>query len=183
MQDQIIVEKLLGRSEEGLTLLDRRYRRLSLGVMAGILDNAADREECYNDLLVAVWNSIPPNRPDSLEAYLCTLARRIAINRYRYNTRDKRNAPYTVMLSELEDAIPDTAELPSESGAVTAVLNRFLEGLDPETRVLFLRRYVAGETVEALAERFSMGENAVASRLYRARVKLKKQLRKENIRI
>ena len=183
MQDQIIVEKLFGRSEEGLTLLDSRYRRLSLGVMAGILDNAADREECYNDLLMAVWNSIPPNRPDSLEAYICTLSRRIAINRYRYNTRDKRSAPYTVMLSELEEAIPDTAEPTSEDGEVTNLLNRFLEGLDPETRVLFLRRYVAGETVEALAERFGMGENAVASRLYRARVKLKKQLRKENIRI
>jgi RNA polymerase sigma-70 factor (ECF subfamily) len=87
------------------------------------------------------------------------------------------------MLSELEEAIPDTAEPTSEDGEVTNLLNRFLEGLDPETRVLFLRRYVVGETVEALAERFGMGENAVASRLYRARVKLKKQLRKENIRI
>lgn len=183
MQDSTIIEKLFERNETGLTLLDETYRGLAFTVMAGILDNTADREECYNDLLLAVWNSIPPNRPDSLEAYLCVLARRIAINRYRYNTRDKRNAPYTVMLSELEEAIPDTVEPPSENGEVTAVLNRFLEGLDPETRVLFLRRYVVGETVESLAERFSMGENAVASRLYRARVKLKKQLRKENVRI
>ena len=183
MQDRIIVEKLFERSESGLSLLDQRYRGLSLSVMAGILDNTADREECYNDLLMAVWNSIPPNRPDSLEAYLCTLARRIAINRYRYNTRDRRNTSYTVMLSELEEALPDI-EGPEESdGRITAVLNEFVATLDPETRVLFVRRYIRCESVEDLARRFNMGENAVASRLYRARVKLKKRLRKENVRI
>ena len=78
MQDRNIIEKLFARSEEGLTLLDSRYRGLIFSVMTGVLDNAADREECYNDFLMAVWNSIPPNRPDSLEAYLCTLSRRIA---------------------------------------------------------------------------------------------------------
>jgi DNA-directed RNA polymerase specialized sigma24 family protein len=46
-----------------------------------------------------------------------------------------------------------------------------------------LRRYVVGETAEALAKRFGMSENTVVSRLYRARGKLRKQLRKENIRI
>ena len=183
MQDEIIIEKLFERNEAGLTLLDETYRSLAFTVMAGVLGNAADCEECYNDLLLAVWNSIPPNRPRSLEAYLCALARRVAITRYRYNTRDRRNAPYTVTLSELEDVIPDTPEPASEDRAVTEALNRFLEGLDPETRVLFLRRYVAGETAEALAKRFGMTENAVASRLYRARGKLRKQLRKENIRI
>jgi RNA polymerase sigma-70 factor (ECF subfamily) len=183
MQDQIIVEKLFGRSEEGLTLLDSRYRRLSLGVMAGILDNAADREECYNDLLLAIWNSIPPQRPLCLEAYVCALSRRIAIDRYRRNTRDKRNAPYTLMLSELEDGVPDTPCAEDEDGVITAAINDFLKKLDPTTRVLFVRRYIRCESVEELAARFDMSPNAVSSRLYRARVKLCKYLYKENIRI
>lgn len=183
MQDRIIVEKLLERSEEGLTLLDRRYRGLSFSVMTGILENAADREECYNDLLMAIWNSIPPHRPRSLEAYVCTLVRRIAINRYRYNTRAKRSTAYTVMLSELEEAIPDVEDDEESDGRIAALLSDFIASLDPETRVLFVRRYVQCESVESLAERFHMGENAVASRLYRARTKLKKLLRKENVRI
>lgn len=183
MQDAAIVELLWERSEEGLTLLDRRYRGLSMGVMAGILESAADREECYNDLLLAVWNSIPPNRPDSLEAYLCALSRRVAIDRYRYNTRDKRNAPYTLVLSELEDCLPDVDGPESEDGAVTDALNRFLTGQDAVTRVLFIRRYVMGETTEALAKRFGMKENAVSARLYRARNRLRTFLRKEGIRI
>ena len=188
MQDSIIVEKLFRRSEEGLTLLDQKYRGLSFSVMAGILRNAADREECYNDLLMAVWNSIPPHRPNSLEAYVCSLVRRIAINRYRYNTRDKRSETYTVMLSELEEAVPLAAsEEQSDSGdsdsRVLAVINEFVASLDAETRVLFVRRYVKCESVEELARRFHMSEGAVSSRLYRARVKLRKKLGKENIRI
>lgn len=184
MQDRNIIEKLFARSEEGLSLLDSRYRGLVFSVMTGVLDNAADREECYNDFLMAVWNSIPPNRPDSLEAYLCTLSRRIAIDRYRYNTRDKRSAPYTVMLSELEDVLPDPESMTeTEDGRVITLLNQFVASLDPRTRVLFVRRYVRCESVEELARRFGMGENAVSSRLYRARNKLRKLLRKENVRI
>jgi RNA polymerase sigma-70 factor (ECF subfamily) len=177
------VDLLWKRSEEGLALLDRRYRGLSLSVMAGILENTADREECYNDLLMAVWNSIPPNRPDSLEAYLCALSRRVAIDRYRYNTRDKRSAPYTVMLSELEDCVPDTDAPEAEDGEITEALNRFLTGQDAVTRVLFIRRYVMGETTEALAKRFGMKENTISARLYRARLRLRAFLLKEGIRI
>ena len=186
MQDSIIVEKLFERSEEGLTLLDQQYRGLSFSVMAGILRNTADREECYNDLLLAVWNSIPPHRPRSLEAYVCSLVRRIAINRYHYNTRDKRSELYTVMLSELEEAVPSAVsddEHGESDARIVAVINEFVASLDAETRVLFVRRYVKCESVEELARRFHMSASAVTSRLYRARVKLRKKLGKEKIRI
>ena len=183
MQDSTIIDLLFQRSEEGLEALDKRYRGLSFSVMSGVLENTADREECYNDLLLAVWNSIPPQRPRCLEAYVCSLSRRVAIDRYRHNTRDKRSAPYTLMLSELEDGVPDTPGAEDDDGAITAAINDFLKKLDPTTRVLFIRRYIRCESVEELADRFGMRPNAVSSRLYRARAKLCKYLYKENIRI
>ena len=181
--DSTIIDLLFRRSEKGLEALDKRFRGLSFSVMSGVLESAEDREECYNDLLLAVWNSIPPQRPLCLEAYVCALSRRVAIDRYRHNTRDKRNAPYTLMLSELEDGVPDTPCAEDEDGVITAAINDFLKKLDPTTRVLFVRRYIRCESVEELAARFDMSPNAVSSRLYRARVKLCKYLYKENIRI
>jgi RNA polymerase sigma-70 factor (ECF subfamily) len=87
------------------------------------------------------------------------------------------------MLSELEDCVPDTDVPEAEDGEITEALNRFLTGQDAVTRVLFIRRYVMGETTEALAKRFGMKENTVSARLYRARLRLRAFLLKEGIRI
>ena len=183
MNDAKIIDLLFERSESGLSLIDQKYKGLSIHILSGILSDFADVEECYNDLLVAVWNSIPPERPRSLTAYICTLTRRIGINRYKHNHREKRDG-YRLMLSELDEAIPDpTQDLQTHSEVITEALNRFVTRLDREGRILFLRRYVFMESVTELAARFGMSENAVSSRLFRIRKKLKAFLREENIEV
>lgn len=184
MEDQKIIDLLFARSEHALDELSRKYSRLYKGILGNMLCDACDVEECANDVLLAVWNSIPPNRPDRLPAYLCKIARRIGVNRIRYQTRQKRDARYTIMLSELDDCIPDQAAPDGqdmEGERIRAVLSDFLRGLDVETRVLFIRRYIYLEPVASLAERFGLRENHVSVKLLRARKKLKKLLEKEEI--
>ena len=90
------------------------------------------------------------------------------------------------MLSELEDCLPAEEPCQSEGGldeTVGALLSEFIRSLDPETEILFVRRYVYLESVGQLAERFGLDENRVSVRLYRARKKLKKLLEKEGVKI
>lgn len=182
MDDNRIIELLYDRAECALDELSRKYSRLYKGILRETLRDESDAEECANDVLLAVWNSIPPNRPVSLPAYLCKIARHIGINRLKYNTRQKRNPDYTVLLSELDDCLPDREpEGLEESQRIRSVLSGFLRDLDAETRILFVRRYIYLETVTSLAGRFGMRENAVSVRLLRARKKLKKVLEKEEI--
>ena len=146
------------------------------------MQDSQDVEECSNDTLMAVWNSIPPNRPQNLSAYICTLARRIGIDRLRYQTRKKRGTGYDFALSELENCLPDTQiSNPEDDIHIRAVLSKFLKELDVTTRVLFIRRYVWLEAVSSLAKRYNMAENTISARLLRARKKLKKVLEKEDI--
>lgn len=184
MNDLTIIELLWERSETALTAISEQYSRLYKGIIREILGDESDTEECANDVLLAVWNSIPPNRPDSLPAYICKLARRIGIDRLRHDTRQKRNGGYTIALSELEECLPAEA-LSNDDGEIgeqiQAVLSEFVRSLDPETRILFIRRYIYLETVTDLAKRFEMKENRISARLYRARKKLKRMLEKEGI--
>ena len=66
---------------------------------------------------------------------------------------------------------------------IRAVLSEFIRGLDAETEILFVRRYIYLESVAELATRFGMNRNSVSVKLYRARKKLKKILEKEGIQI
>ena len=186
MDDNRIIELLFERAEAALDEVSRKYSRLYKGIIREILSDECDIDECANDLLLAVWNTIPPNRPKSLSAYICKIARRMGINRLKYNKRKKRNTGYTVILSELDDCLPaeDTIDDYDErSEIIRSVLSDFIRSLDPETEILFVRRYLFFESVADLAKRFELDENRISVKLYRARKKLKKVLEKEGIKI
>ena len=186
MDDKRIIDLLFSRDERALDAISHKYSRMYKGVIRGVLGDERDVEECADDVLLAVWNSIPPNSPGYLSAYICKIARRIGVDRLRYHTSQKRNEKYTVMLSELEDCLP--AQEPGGGdegfwGDVGTVVSDFIKSLDPETEILFVRRYIYFETVKELAERFGTDENRISVKLYRARKKLKKLLEKEGIKI
>lgn len=181
--DERIVELLFDRDETALDMIQQKYHRMYMSLLREVLDSESDVQECSNDLLLSLWNSIPPTRPNNLTAYIAKLARRIGITRFRYNTRQKRSVGYTVILSELEGALPDRAEDEDSDGEISALISEFLRSLDTTTRVLFIRRYVYFESIPSLAARFDMTENNVSVKLHRAKTKLKKFLGKEGVSI
>lgn len=188
MDDQTIKKLLFERSEAALGEIAKKYSNLYRSIVREAVSDKCDIDECENDILLAIWDSIPPNDPKSLSAYICTIARRIGINKYRHNSCKKRGSGYTLMLSELDDCIPDENEHTDSStncrsDDINKILSEFLNSLDAETRVLFVRRYIFFESVSSLAERFEISENSISVKLFRARKKLKNMLRKEDIHI
>ena len=81
--DTQIIQLLTERDESALTIIEREYGRLYRKISLDILSNQQDAEECCNDALMRVWNSIPPIHPDSLRAYLVTIVRHLSIDRYK----------------------------------------------------------------------------------------------------
>lgn len=110
MDDNMIIASFWERRESVLEDVSAKYAKLYHGILREILIDEGDVEECANDTLLALWNSIPPNRPNHLPSYICMIARRIGINRYKHNTRQKRGGGYMLLLAELEDSIPDETE-------------------------------------------------------------------------
>ena len=66
MDDVRIVELLFERTDTALEEISNKYSRLYKGIIRGVLGDECDVEECANDLLLAVWNTIPPNKPDQV---------------------------------------------------------------------------------------------------------------------
>ncbi len=179
MEDKQIVSLLFDRDETGLQITKEKYNHLYLHILRQILSDEADVEECANDVLMALWNSIPPQFPQRFSAYIAAVARRIGINRYKYNQRQKRGSGYTKLLSELDGCMDPRQNLPDMD--LLRVLQEFIKALDEQSRVLFLRRYFYMESVKDLAKTFSVSENFVSVRLHRARRQLRTMLDKEGI--
>ena len=90
MEDEQIVTLYWDRDETAIQETQTKYDRYLTKIACNILADMEDSRESVNDTYLAAWNSIPPQRPSVLSAYLAKLTRRISIDRFRYRTRDKR---------------------------------------------------------------------------------------------
>ena len=183
LEDESILDLFFERSEQAVAELERKYGGAVRRTAANILRDRLDVEECLNDTWLAAWNAIPPQRPDPLVSYVCRIARNLAVKRYRANTALRRNGNYDLVLDELEECIPSGMDVESElaSRELTAAINRFLETLTREDRVLFVRRYFFADPVAQIAAATNASPNRTSVRLFRLREKLRKYLQKEGL--
>ncbi|MBQ8187831.1 MAG: hypothetical protein IJ037_13320, partial [Clostridia bacterium] len=80
MEDSSIITLFFSRDERAVAELEKSHKRLCVSAANEITGNAADAEECWSDTCLAVWNSIPPEKPDSLRAYALRICKNFALN-------------------------------------------------------------------------------------------------------
>lgn len=183
MEDSKIIELFYERSEQAIVELSNKYGSVCTKVANNILNNSRDTEECVNDAYLGAWDSIPPQKPNPLLSYVCRIVRNLAIKKYHANTAAKRNSTYDVALDELENCFPASNSVEDECNAreVARIIDAFLETLDTENRLLFVRRYWHSDSITELAELFHTSSHNISVRLSRTREKLKRHLIKEGV--
>ena len=182
MEDKQIISLFFARDEKAIEELSNKYGRLVYQLANNILRDASDTEECVNDTYLGVWNSIPPNKPESLISYVCRIAKNISIKRYHYKTAEKRNSNYEVALEELEGVLVSTKDVESEIEAsqLTSDLERFLDSLKQVDRVVFLQRYYFSASYAEISAQTGLTEKNVSVKLVRIREKLRKYLKERD---
>ena len=183
LDDSKIIELFYERSEQAIIELSNKYGTVCTKVANNILNDVRDTEECVNDAYLGAWNTIPPQRPNPLLSYVCRIVRNLAIKKYHANTASKRNSIYDVALDELENCFPaaETVEDEFNASETALVIDRFLETLDRDNRVMFVRRYWHSDSITDLAELFQTSNHNISVRLSRTREKLKKYLIQEGV--
>ncbi|MCR5592506.1 MAG: RNA polymerase sigma factor [Saccharofermentans sp.] len=184
MEDQIIIDKYFARDEQAIGDTRDKYGRLLRSIAYGILKSHEDSEECENDTYLKTWNTIPPTRPSSLQAFLAKITRNLSLDRYdKMHAAKRGSGEVPLMIDELEECIPDSALAATDDEAdgdeLKRILDKFLEGLSPDARKVFMRRYFFGDSVNEIADRFGFGLSKVKMTLARTRDSLKDLLQKE----
>lgn len=174
LEDEKIIELFFSRNECAVSEVKEKYGKLLLGASKRLLRSESDSEECLNDTLMALWDTIPPQKPDSLRAYALRLIRNISLNRLKYNLADKRSKDSEVPFSEFGESLPDGAARDElENVDLKLLLDDFLSGLDTETRVIFVRRYFFFDSLPDIAADLNVSQGKVKTLLFRTRKKLK----------
>lgn len=184
MDDKQIIELYWNRVETAIKETSRKYGHFCFYIANGILRNKEDSDECVNDTYWQVWNVIPPQRPNSLKAFLGKIARNIALHKWEKRQAKKRGKDeVTYALEELQECIPGATNVEQITEQIVLVdaLNHFLSNLDKESRTIFMQRYFCFLSIKEIAIRYQLGESKVKMSLLRSRGKLKNVLEKEGI--
>ncbi len=180
LNDNSIIELFMLRDERAIEELANKYGSVCHRLAANIVQRE-DAEECVSDAYLAVWNSVPPEQPKRLSAYLCRIVKNNALKRLEHNTAAKRNSDLTTSLDELSALLPSpsSTELSFSAQELSAAISSFLHTEKERSRKLFVRRYWFCDSVEDIAKLFGMKPQAVATELHRTRNRLKNYLTKE----
>ena len=182
MSDEQIVELYWQRDERAIRETDRKYQHFLLTVAHNILRDAQDCEECLNDTYLGAWNAIPPARPKVLQAFLATIMRRTAIDRYKAGKRQKRiDSELTVALSEVEEFLADGSDPAAELDAheLGRVISEFIRALPKRRMYIFMSRYYTARPIGEIARLLGCSESTVNKEIAAIKRDLKEMLEKE----
>lgn len=183
--DEAIIRMFTARQEQALAETESRYGRLSRSLAFRILGDRQDAEECANDVLMQLWNSIPPVIPHSLPAYISTLTRHTALNRWEERKTARRGGGQ--MASALDEIAPFLADPKQDMEdsfteiALRDALTAFLGTLTAGNRLIFLARFWSFQPVAEIAAEHGISVGAVKMSLKRTKDKLRKYLKKEGL--
>lgn len=144
MEDERIIDLYWQRSQEAISRTDEKYGRLYTKISLNILSNAQDAEECVSDTYMALWNSIPPQRPTCFQAFAAAIVRNLSLMKLREQYARKRGGgEFDLVLDELKDTIAsgDSVEAECERKEFAAAVNQFLCTLSADDRNIFVCRY------------------------------------------
>lgn len=184
LKDHLIIALFFERQEIALLKSQQRYGKRMHKIAKNILHSDEDAEECVNEALLKAWESIPPNRPNLLGAFLVKITRNLALNKWKAKRTEKRGgAEVDLLLGELHDCIPATGGTAEayESTLLIQAINNYLHSIEQTTRVIFILRYFHSESIPSISHRLQMSENNIKSKLFRTRKKLGAYLEKEGI--
>lgn len=182
MEDHQIIALYIKRDEQAVAETERAYGSYCFSVANNVLNSYPDAEEVVADTWLKAWNTIPPQKPQSLKLYLAKIARNLALSKWRARSAGKRGGGQVlVALEELGDCVSDRQDVGChlDRKELGRILSAFLRREHPRDRAVFLQRYFYLESTAQISRQFGLTEANVLQILSRTRRKLKKYLIQE----
>ena len=186
LNDNKIIELYFSRNQLAVSATETKFGSYCKKISMNILSDEQDTEEVLSDTYMQLWNTIPPQKPQSLMAYIAKITRNLAINKLKAKNAQKRHSGESPLsYDELDICTPSGVNVENEAEVklLSRHISDFLYTQKEDARNIFVRKYFYCESVEDIADRFSFSISKVKSTLMRTREKLRIYLTKEGYHI
>ena len=182
------VDRLQIGSEEAFETLIHLYQTPIYNIAYRILGDPSEAAEAVQETFMKIYKAIKTFRGESgLKTWIYRIAISESLNRQRWWRRWRRNVIVSLdepldssadgsRYSELADNLP-TPESYCASREREKAVQKALDNLPFDYRIVVILRDIEGMSYEDIAETLKLSLGTVKSRLWRGRLELKTQLR------
>ena len=182
--EQELIRRVREGDKEAFYGLVRPYGRAVFFAARSVLNNDADAEEAAQEAVVKAFMHIEEFRGESK---FSTWLVQIAINEARMKLRKEHRELYESLDKSTADEqgdywpkdFADWREIPIEAlqrKELREALSKALASLEPKSRQVLVLRYIQHFSVAETAEALGLSEEAVRTRLHRARLRMRDAL-------
>jgi RNA polymerase sigma factor (sigma-70 family) len=175
--DKALVNAVLSGDRRALHDFIKRHERLVSHMVERLVDDKSDREELCQDIFLKAYEKLGEfNFQSKLSTWVATIAYRHGVNHLR-----KRKMKWTDLPEDGDDwnfVEPENLQQTVEEDDMEKIIQRNLEQLPPQYRVVITLFHVDGMNYNEIGEATGMPEGTVKNYLFRARQLLKESVKK-----
>lgn len=175
IDDNNFIHQLCLKNEDALLYVIDEYGGLIKAVIRKNMSCLSGKqEECFNDVLLSIWEHIDSFQPDnnSFKNWAAAIAKYQSIDYMRKHKYETDRFVYDEMGNyELQNE--DRAEVLDNE--ISARTEELLSVLKPRDRDILIRLYAKEETVEQVSRDLNMDKSVIYNRVSRAKKKLRMQ--------
>jgi RNA polymerase sigma-70 factor, ECF subfamily len=185
-EERTLVRRLRDRDERAFRELLELHRDRVYNITFRMLGNRAEAEDVAQEVFITVFKTIESFREESkFSTWLYRVAVNHCKNRIKYLARrhDRDRDELDETSQATNGAINSGPRTPQPDRALEGVqmeviLQKAIEGLDDDHRIVVVLRDVEDLSIEEICEITGLPDGTVKSRLHRARLALRKKLQR-----
>ena len=176
--DAELVRSVRGGDRSAFNQLVLKYRRRVMGVAARMLEDRADAEDLAQDVFVRIFRSLGDFKGEALfSTWLYRITANACLNRRKKQQRERRLKEDIDGLEPLRLDPFANPHVLLERKQLKALLERIIQALPEEQRIVLVLRDLEGLSYEEIADCLGVELGTVRSRLHRARAEAQARIK------
>lgn len=178
--EENLIMSLKNKDMNALETLYNNYSKAVFSVIVKIVNSREIAEELIQDVFLKVWNNIATydTSKGRLYTWLIGIARNLAIDTLR--SKDYKKNSYK-SLDYINDVSYNEPGEDDHKAIELAGMDKYLEKLKEEQRVLIELSYFQGLTQKEISEQLGISLGTVKTRIRSAMMRLRELMKEENL--
>ncbi|MED3552848.1 RNA polymerase sigma factor [Cytobacillus praedii] len=179
ISDQVLIQKVKGGNDHAFRLLVEKYRNDLFRTIYAVLRDQKEAEDAAQEVFLKIYTSLPQYEDQGFKTWIT----RIAVN-HAIDVKRKRDRRQEDTLEKVEYDFQESQSESVEAEIINkerrTLVRKKLNELPANYRNVIYDFYIAEKSYQQMAEEQNVGIKTIETKLYRARLWMKKHWKEDD---